>query len=43
MRCFLGCLIVFSTAAAALAELTPDEVAVIAMAESEQSRRLAEY
>jgi uncharacterized protein (TIGR03790 family) len=43
MRCFLGCLIVFSTAAAALAELTPREVAVIAMAESDRSRSLAEY
>ncbi len=36
-------LLTFSIAATARAELTPDEVAVIAMAESDQSRQLAEY
>ena len=36
-------LLTFSVAAPARAELTPDEVAVIAMAESDQSRQLAEY
>lgn len=43
MRRFLGCVIVFLTAAAARADLAPDEVGVIAMAESDQSRRLAAY
>ena len=43
MRRLLASVIVFSTAAAARAELAPDEVAVVAMAKSGQSRRLAEY
>ena len=42
-RWHLGWVIVLLAAGFARAELTPDEVAVIAMAESDQSRRLAEY
>jgi uncharacterized protein (TIGR03790 family) len=43
MRWVLGWAMVLPLAAVARAELKPDEVAVIAMAESDQSRRLAEY
>ena len=49
MRWVSGCAMVLLLAATNLrsvparAELTPDEVAVIAMAQSDQSRRLAEY
>ncbi|MBN2476968.1 MAG: TIGR03790 family protein [Pirellulales bacterium] len=43
MRSTLAIVAVLVIAAEAAAELTPDQVAVIAMAESEQSRQLAEH
>lgn len=43
MKWHLGWAILLLAAGLARAELTPDEVAMIAMAESDQSRRLAEY
>jgi len=43
MRWFLIWALLFSVAATARAELTPDEVGIIAMATSPESRRLAEH
>lgn len=43
MRSLVACLLVLATGAAAVADMKPDEVGVIAMAASPDSRRLAEY
>lgn len=43
MKCLPTLILILSITATAAAQLTPDEVAVLAMANSGQSRRLAEY
>ena len=43
MRTILGCLLVLAVADTAWGELAPDEVAVIAMKASPESRRVADY